>query len=127
MSGTTSGFGPDFPVPRDRQWPLAIAYHVGINPADATAGVVLRLPPGAQVTGGAFNTIVAGTATAVHDNAATPLSLFGAVAGTVGNTPITLFPFYPSGAVLTVAATSLEAMVVIEYVVDGRQNENGPV
>ena len=204
-----TGFGADFPNTEARQYPLVAVYQLGVNPADATAGAKIKLPPGAQVTGGLVNlTADTGGSISVVDNQASPVSLFGtiadgsgAVTGTtvsggagytsapavafsappaggvqatgtanisggvvtsitltnagsgytaaptvtftgggfttaatatatvsviapLAATAITAFPYYPTGAVLTIAPTAATANVCVEYVIVGRCNES---
>jgi hypothetical protein len=53
---------------------------------------------------------------------ATATAAIQAIAST-GRTGIVNYAYYPSGATLTVAANSSQAMIQIAYVVDGRANE----
>lgn len=113
----------------ERQYELAALYHFNAPETkvkDTANGATIKLPPGAVITGGRLKVVTAGAAgnVTVLDSNATPESLFGAVpAATPGDTTILLFPYYPSGTVLTVSATNAEMFIRVTYVVDGRMNE----
>lgn len=122
----TTGFGlTPVPNPADRQYPLAIYYHFGNNPTDASGGTQFFLPPGAQITGGAITVPVAGSGTiTIDDNQASPVAIFSAASlATAGQVAISATPYYPSGAIITVPANANTFLIRIEYVVDGRANE----
>lgn len=125
-----TGFGQvTYPNPEDRQYPLSIYYPIGINPADATAGAVFYLPPGATITGGTLTVSTVGTGTiTVVDNQASPVSIFGSVSATAAaSTAAVATPSYPNGATLTLSATNIVGTLRVEYVVAGRANEVGVI
>ncbi len=115
----------------DRQYPLTVFYAFGsplapnMASTDATAPVIINLPPGAQVVSGFVNVTKVGTvALTVMDNATAPTSLFGSVVTTaLGVTQAVELPFYPAGATLTVAPNAASANIIISYVIDDRANE----
>lgn len=109
----------------DRQYPVFVFYHTGVNPSDGTAGAQFKLPPGAHIVGGRVDVLATGgNSIVVTDNQGTPVSLFGTVVTTAtGQTVIQAFPYYPSGAVLTLSPTAANSVVLIEYVIEGRANE----
>lgn len=127
---------------RDRQYTLnALLTYNTDDLAAAAVGtqaagtVVFYLPPGAYLLGGNLSVKTAFNGTTpvltVKDNSASPVSIFGSVAGgTVANTPIAagIGTYYPAGATITVATggtsvTTGEALIHLSYIVLGRGNE----
>lgn len=126
---------------RDRQYTLnaLLSFNTDDLAAPAQTGqaagtVVFYLPPGAYLLGGNLSVKTAFNGTTptltAKDNSASPVSLFGTVAGTVGNTALAagLATYYPAGATIVVAAggtgvTTGEALVHVQYIVLGRGNE----
>ena len=99
--------------------------------ADITAGVTIKLPPGAILTDGTINFTTAlsgGTSptVTVKDNQDTPVSIFG---GATANAGISAGrgTYYPQGATFTLAVTGAPAggavQVVLQYIESSRTDE----
>lgn len=114
---------------RGRQYPLVAA--IDFTAADnAAAGVVIKLPPGALLIGGAalVTTVFNGTTPALTATDSASNSLFGSVAGgTAAQTDLVAGHYYPLGTSVTVAVsgapTTGEAFVNLSYVIVDRTNE----
>lgn len=114
---------------RGRQYPLnaAIDFTAVANVAD---GVVIKLPPGALLVGGAalVTTVFNGTTPKLTATDSAAASLFGNVDATAAaQTALTTGHYYPLGTTITVAVsgapTAGEAFVNLSYVILDRTNE----
>jgi len=114
---------------RGRQYPLvaAIDFTAADNAAD---GVVIKLPPGALLIGGAalVSTVFNGTTPALTAKDSANNSLFGSVDATAAaETALVAGRYYPLGTSITVAvsggATTGEAFVNVSYAIVDRTNE----
>lgn len=118
-----------------RQYRMTVLVDFGSSATDYTYGATLKLPPNSMLLSGLVNVTSAFNGTTpvltVKDNAASPVSLFGAVDATAAAVTDALVAnaghLYTTGATLTVAVTGSptagKAVIALDVVQLGRENE----